>query len=129
MWDYASRSDAFRPEVSGPLPELIEALAPLGMPDVRYASRRSYGGWITRICAATYLVQVRPIVINLAVVMVIHLAAIRYVLLPIGNPCAAGTALSNVADVYVLRATPGDFPGMNDACAKFSPSDPLARAC
>ena len=53
---YASRSKAFRPEVSGPLPELIEALAPLGMPDVRYASRRSYGGGVTRICAATCLV-------------------------------------------------------------------------
>ena len=44
MWQYASRSDAFRPEASGPLPELIEALAPLGMPDVRYASRRRWRG-------------------------------------------------------------------------------------
>ena len=85
IWHYASRSNAFRPEASGPLAELIEALAPLGMPDVRYASRRNYGGWITRICAATYLVRVRPIVINVAVVMVIHLAAIRYVFLPIGT--------------------------------------------
>ena len=46
---YASRSNAFRTETSAPLPELIEALAPLGMPDVLYASPRSYGGgWVTR---------------------------------------------------------------------------------
>ena len=41
MWRFASCSDAFRSEVSGQLPELIEALAPLGMPDVRYPSRRT----------------------------------------------------------------------------------------
>jgi len=85
MWHYASRSDAFRPEDSGSLAELIEALAPLGMPDVRHASRRSYGGWVTGLCATTYVLRVRPIVINLAVVMVIHIAAIRYVFLPIGT--------------------------------------------
>src|SRR5262249_31968052 len=34
MWRFASCSDAFRSEVSGQLPELTEALAPLGMPDV-----------------------------------------------------------------------------------------------
>jgi len=46
---YASRSHAFRTETSAPLPELMEALAPLGMPDVLYASPRSYGGgWVTR---------------------------------------------------------------------------------
>ena len=85
MWHYGSRSNVFWPQVSGPLPELIEALTPLGMPDVHYAPRRSYGGWVTRVCATTYLVRVRPVVINVAVVMVIHLAAIRYVLLPIGT--------------------------------------------
>ena len=129
MWHYASRSKSPRLEVSGPLNELIEALAPLGMPDARCASRRSHGGWVMPICAATYLVRLRPIVINLAVVMIFHLAAIRYVFLPIGNPCAAGTSLSNVADVYGLLARPGDFPGVNDARTKFSFSDPLARAC
>jgi len=46
---YASRSNAFRTETSAPLPGLIEALAPLGMPDVPHASPRSYGGgWFTR---------------------------------------------------------------------------------
>jgi hypothetical protein len=46
---YASRSNAFRTETSAPLPELIEALAPLGMPDVLHASPRSHGGgWVTR---------------------------------------------------------------------------------
>jgi hypothetical protein len=55
------------------------------MPDVRYVSRRSYGGWVTRICATTYPVWARSIVINVAVVMVIHLAAIRYVFLPVGT--------------------------------------------
>jgi hypothetical protein len=85
MWHNASRSNAFHREVSGPLPELIEALAPLGMPDVSYDSRRSYGGWARKICATTYLVWARPTVINVPVVMVIHLAAIRYVFLPIGT--------------------------------------------
>ena len=33
-WRYASRSNAFRSEPSAPLRDLIEALAPLGMPDV-----------------------------------------------------------------------------------------------
>ena len=82
---YACRSNAFGAETSAPLPGLIEALAPLGMPDMRYASRRSYGDWLTRTRSATYVVRVRAIVINVAVVMVIHLAAIRYVFLPIGT--------------------------------------------
>ena len=86
MRDDASRSNAFRPQVSGPLPELIEALAPLGMPNVQYASRRSYGGWGTRTRAAMYgaCTAASPIAINVAVV-VIHLAAIRFVFLPIGS--------------------------------------------
>jgi hypothetical protein len=41
MWHYASRSNAFHREVSGPLPELIEALAPLGMPDERFRACRT----------------------------------------------------------------------------------------
>jgi enamine deaminase RidA (YjgF/YER057c/UK114 family) len=43
--------------------------------------------------------------------------------------CAAGTWLSNVAEVYVPLARPGDFPRMNDAYAKFPPSGPPASAC
>ena len=43
-WRHASRSNAFSAETSAPLPDLIEALAPLGMPDVQYVSRRRYGG-------------------------------------------------------------------------------------
>jgi hypothetical protein len=87
-WRYASRSNAFGAETSAPLPGLIEALAPLGMPDVQYASRRSYGGgWVTRTCAATYAAVswAHSTVINGAAVLVIHLAAIRYVFLPIGT--------------------------------------------
>jgi hypothetical protein len=54
-WRYTSRSNAFSAATSSLLPELIEALAPLGMPDVQNASRRSYGGgWVTRTRAATY---------------------------------------------------------------------------
>jgi hypothetical protein len=54
-WPYARRSNAFSAETSALLPELIEALAPLGMPDVQNASRRNYGGgWVTRTRAATY---------------------------------------------------------------------------
>ena len=73
-------------EASDPLPGLIEALEPLGMPNVQYASRRSYGGWGTRARAAMYVgcLAASPIVINVAVV-VIHLAAIRFVFLPIGT--------------------------------------------
>ena len=85
-WLCASPANALRAETSAPLPDLIEALAPLGMPDVQYASRRSYGGWGTRTRAAMYVAcsAAGPIVINVAVV-VIHLAAIRFVFLPIGT--------------------------------------------
>ena len=70
----------------GPLPRLIEALDPLGVPNVQYASRRSYGGWDTRTRAAMYVAcsAASPIAINVAVV-IIHLAAIRFVFLPIGT--------------------------------------------
>ena len=40
-WHRASRSNAFGAETSAPLSDLIEALAPLGMPNVQYASRRA----------------------------------------------------------------------------------------
>jgi len=85
-WRYASQPNALHAGASGPLPGLIEALDPLGMPNVRYALRRSYCGWAARTRAAMYVAYsgARPIVINLAVV-VIHLAAIRYVFLPIGT--------------------------------------------
>ena len=43
-WRYASRSNAVSAEPSAPLSDLIEALAPLGMPDLQPASRsRSEG--------------------------------------------------------------------------------------
>jgi hypothetical protein len=71
----------------GPLPGLIEALAPLGMPEVRCDSRRSHSGWVTRTCAVMYVAcsWARPIVINVAVVVVIHVLAIRCVFLVIGT--------------------------------------------
>ncbi len=40
----------------------------------------------------------------------------------------AGAALSNVVDVHVLLANPSDFSGLNEAYAKFFPTDPPARA-
>ena len=53
-WLCASRANASKAETSAPLPDLIEALAPLGMPDVQHASRRSYvSDWVTRTRAAT----------------------------------------------------------------------------
>jgi hypothetical protein len=58
------------------------------MPDVQYASRRSYGsGWVTRARAATYAAVswAHSTVIKVAAVLVIHLAAIRYVLLSVGT--------------------------------------------
>jgi hypothetical protein len=58
------------------------------MPDVHYAWRRSYGsGWVMRAGAATHGVisRAQSTVINVAAVLVIHLAAIRYVFLPIGT--------------------------------------------
>ena len=87
-WRYARRSNALGAGTDTPLPDLIEALAPLGMPDVHCASRKSYGGgWVTRTRAATYaaLSWAHSTVINVAAVLVIHLAAIRYVFLPIGT--------------------------------------------
>ena len=87
-WRYSSRWSAFDAETSAPLPDLIEALAPLGMPDVQYPSRRSYGGgWVTRTRATSYAAVswAHSTVINVAAVSVIHLAAIRYVFLPIGT--------------------------------------------
>ena len=85
-WRCASQPNALHARTSGPPPGLIEALDPLGMPNVQYASRRSYGGWGTRTRAAMYgaCAAASPIAINLAVV-VIHLAAIRFVFLPIGT--------------------------------------------
>ena len=85
-WRYASQPNALQAGEPGPLSGLIEALDPLGMPKVQYASRRSYGGWGTRTRAAMYAAcsAAGPIAINVAVVA-IHLAAIRFVLLPIGT--------------------------------------------
>ncbi len=87
-WRYASRSNAFGAENCAPLHNLIQALAPLGMPDVQYASRTSYGGGrVTRTLAATYAAVSwgHSTVIKVAAVLAIHLAAIRYVSLPIGT--------------------------------------------
>lgn len=85
-WHHRSGPSAFGAETAGLLPRLVEALAPLGMPEVGYDSRRYYGSWVRRLCAAMHLPGscMRPSVINVAVVVVIHLAAIRYVFLPIG---------------------------------------------
>ena len=41
---------------------------------------------------------------------------------------AADAKLENVVDVLVLLARPSDFAGMNEAYAKFFPTDPPARA-
>src|SRR5262245_14115954 len=41
---------------------------------------------------------------------------------------AAGAALSDVVEVQVLLARPGDFAGLNEEYAKFFPSDPPARS-
>jgi len=41
---------------------------------------------------------------------------------------AAGAKLENVVDVHVLLAKPGDFAGLNEAYAKFFPTDAPARA-
>ena len=83
-WRYASRLHAFGTETSALLPDLIEALAPLGMPDVQYASRKSWG---TRTRAATYAAfsWAHSRFIHVAAVLLIHLAAIRYVFLPVGT--------------------------------------------
>jgi hypothetical protein len=74
-----------RPPMPGPLPGLVEALAPLGMPDARSDSRSRYRSSVSRICAVCLPSPwARPSVINVAVAAVIHLAAIRYIFLPIG---------------------------------------------
>lgn len=41
---------------------------------------------------------------------------------------AGGAKLENVVDVHVLLARPSDFTGLNEAYAKFFPTDPPARA-
>jgi 2-iminobutanoate/2-iminopropanoate deaminase len=41
---------------------------------------------------------------------------------------AAGAKLEDVVEVLVLLARPDDFPGLNEAYAKFFPADPPARA-
>jgi len=41
---------------------------------------------------------------------------------------AAGATLAEVVEVHVLLARPTDFAGLNEAYAKFFPSDPPARA-
>lgn len=41
---------------------------------------------------------------------------------------AAGASLADAVDVLVLLARPSDFGGMNEAYAKFFPTDPPARA-
>ena len=41
---------------------------------------------------------------------------------------AAGAELEDVVEVLVLLARPDDFPGLNEAYAKFFPTDPPARA-
>ena len=41
---------------------------------------------------------------------------------------AGGAKLENIVDVHVLLAKPSDFGGLNEAYAKFFPTDPPARA-
>jgi hypothetical protein len=86
-WHRRKWPSAFHVGTAGLLPGLVEALVPLGMPDVRYESRRRHGRWVSRISAAAHLPRawVRPSVITAAAVLVIHLAAIRYLFLPIGT--------------------------------------------
>ena len=86
-WHYPSGPSAFGAGTAGLLPRLVEALAPLGMPEVDHGTGRYYGSWVSRLCAAMRLPRscAHPSVINVAVVVVIHLAAIRYVFLPIGT--------------------------------------------
>ena len=86
-WHYPSGPSAFGAGTPGLLPRLVEALAPLGMPEVGYDSARYYGRWVSRLRAAMHLPTfcAHPSAINVAVVAVIHLAAIRYVFLPIGT--------------------------------------------
>jgi 2-iminobutanoate/2-iminopropanoate deaminase len=41
---------------------------------------------------------------------------------------AAGAKFGDVVEVLVLLARPDDFPGLNEAYAKFFPTDPPTRA-
>jgi len=41
---------------------------------------------------------------------------------------ATGAKLEDVVEVLVLLARPDDFPGLNEAYAKFFPTDPPTRA-
>jgi hypothetical protein len=85
---YLTRPSAFGARTASPLAGLVEALAPLGMPHVRHDPPRPHGSWVSRICAAMYLPSswaACSSVINGAAVVVIHLAALRYVFLPIGT--------------------------------------------
>jgi 2-iminobutanoate/2-iminopropanoate deaminase len=41
---------------------------------------------------------------------------------------AAGATLADVVEVHVLLTRPTDFAGLNEAYAKFFPTDPPARA-
>ncbi|HUN72504.1 MAG TPA: RidA family protein [Steroidobacteraceae bacterium] len=41
---------------------------------------------------------------------------------------AAGATREDIVDVHVLLARPSDFAGLNEAYAKFFPTDPPARA-
>ena len=41
---------------------------------------------------------------------------------------AAGAKLDDVVEVLVLLARPDDFPGLNEAYARFFPTDPPTRA-
>ena len=84
----ASRSNESAAERSALLPVLIEALAPLGMPDVQRASRRSSGGaWVRRARAAMYAAVswARSTAFTLAVVLVIYLAAIGCAVVSVGK--------------------------------------------
>jgi len=76
-WRYASQPSALQAGAPGPLYGLTEALAPLSMPNVQYASRTRAAIYVA--CSAA-----TPIAISVAVV-VIHLAAVRFVFLPIGT--------------------------------------------
>jgi hypothetical protein len=86
-WHRLSWPSAFHVGTAGLLPGLVEALVPLGMPQVRYDSGGRHGSWISRIYAATFSPSTwaRPSVINGVAVLVTHLAAIRYIFLPIGT--------------------------------------------
>jgi hypothetical protein len=71
-WRHASRSSAVSTETSARLPHLIEALAPLGMPDLQSTSRRS---WFTRNRAAKCAALSTAVsTVNVAGLLLMHLA-------------------------------------------------------